>query len=92
MRFGKFAAPHTKVLIEVPFESPFDTGLLFRRVAQWGLLAVTRPLLSWRLASLRMLFLMHEHINYFNTQSLEKMMAVAGVPGVQSGTYSFPEA
>lgn len=33
---------------------------------------------------------MHEHINYFNTQSLEKMMAVAGVPGVQSGTYKLP--
>lgn len=86
-QFEEICAPHTKVFVEVPFESPFSAALKFRRAAQWGVLAVTRPSIAWRMASPRMLYLMHEHINYFNTQSLETMMAAARMPGILSGAY-----
>jgi hypothetical protein len=83
----EIATPQTKVFIEVPFESPFGAPLLMRRVAQWGVLAMARPSLALKMASPRMLYPMHEHVNYFNARSLERMMAEARVPGSVAGSY-----
>jgi len=81
------SAPHTKVFIEVPFESPFGPRLVLRRLAQFGVLAVTRPAVAWGLAKPGMLLIMHEHINYFNQQSLEAMLGTWGAADTVSGSY-----
>jgi 2-polyprenyl-3-methyl-5-hydroxy-6-metoxy-1,4-benzoquinol methylase len=86
----EIAGPQTKVFVEVPFESPFRAQLLLRRMAQWGVLAMTRPSIAVKMARPRMLYPMHEHINYFNARSLERMMEVSGLPGIASGASVFP--
>jgi len=83
----QIAAPGTQVFIEVPFESPFGTTLVVRRLVQWGLLAVLRPSIAWTLATPGLLYVMHEHINYFNTASLQAMMAGAGGRVESTGVY-----
>jgi hypothetical protein len=75
------------VFVEVPFESPFDRELLMRRIVQLGVLLAARPSIGWTLASPRGLCVMHEHINYFSTKSLEALMTSCGWSVIALDTY-----
>jgi hypothetical protein len=81
------ASDKTLVYIEVPFESPFGSELLMRRIVQLGVLLATRPFIGWALAGPRGLCLMHEHINYFNAKSLEVLMTTCGWSVIASDSY-----
>jgi hypothetical protein len=83
------ASDKTVVLVEVPFESPFSRTLLVRRIVQLGVLLAARPLTGLSLARPRGLCLMHEHINYFGTKSLEALMTSSGWSVIASGNYSW---
>jgi 2-polyprenyl-3-methyl-5-hydroxy-6-metoxy-1,4-benzoquinol methylase len=83
----EIAAPKTLIFIEVPFESPFGSTLVMRRLAQIGILAVTRPSVAQMLAKPGFLYLMHEHINYYNSKALETLMKTSGGTVVASDSY-----
>ena len=84
------AAPQTLVFIEVPFESPFGSTLIVRRLAQLGVLAVTRPGIALSLTRSGFLYPMHEHINYYNSKALEALMVASGGTVVASNAYQYP--
>ena len=81
------ASPHTKIFIEVPFESPLDANLIVRRLAQTGILMALRPSIGLTLARPRGLCLMHEHVNFYNSKSLEALMKSGGWTVEASGSY-----
>lgn len=81
------AAPQTLVFIEVPFESPFSSTLVLRRLAQLGVLGITRPSIAMSLMQPGFLYLMHEHINYYNSRSLEALFRASGGTVVTSDAY-----
>jgi Methyltransferase domain len=83
------ASDKTLVFIEVPFESPFSRELVIRRVVQLGVLLATRPSIGLSLAGPRGLCLMHEHINYFGTRSLDALMTSCGWSVLASDNYSW---
>jgi Methyltransferase domain len=77
------------IFLEVPCESPFRLSRLGRRVAQIGIMAVTRPALARSVARPAALYMMHEHINYFTEHSLTTLMRVSGCAVVAAGRYLF---
>lgn len=82
------ATPQSLIFIEVPFESPFGSTLVVRRLVQMGVLAITRPRIALSLAKPGFLYLMHEHINYYNTKALEALMIASVGTVVTSDTYA----
>lgn len=75
------------VFLEVPCESPFGLTRIFRRLAQIGVMALTRPSLAQWIARPASLYMMHEHINYFTEQSLTALMRSCGGTVIASGSY-----
>jgi hypothetical protein len=82
------AAPGTLAFIEVPCESPFERMAVLKRVVQEALLAVLRPRVAVSLARPSMLYLMHEHINFYTPKSLAALMTASGWSVVDSAQYS----
>jgi hypothetical protein len=83
----QIATPRTLIFLEVPFESPFGTTLIARRLAQIGILAITRPGIVLQVTRPGFLYMMHEHINYFDSRSINTLVASAGGTVLESGTY-----
>jgi hypothetical protein len=83
----KAAPPGGMVYLEVPCESPFGIARIFRRVAQLGIVALTRPPLARHVLRPASLYLMHEHINYFSEQSLATLMRSGGCAVIGTGSY-----
>ncbi|MGD0872589.1 MAG: class I SAM-dependent methyltransferase [Bryobacteraceae bacterium] len=77
----------TLVFIEVPYESPLSRGSLLKRIAQEGVLMVTRPRIALSLLGPGMLYWMQEHINFFTPKALEMLMSSTGWKVVDSGIY-----
>lgn len=75
------------VFLEVPCESPFQLARIVRRVAQVGIMALTRPALARLVARPAGLYMMHEHINYFTVQSLATLMRSCGCSVIAAGSY-----
>jgi hypothetical protein len=75
------------VFLETPCEVPFGLYRLARRVAQVGVMAVTRPALGWRVARPASLYMMHEHVNYFTERTLAALVRNSGGAVVASGSY-----
>jgi hypothetical protein len=86
------AAPGTLAFIEVPCESPFDRMAILKRVVQECVLAVSRPKVAVSLARPGMLYLMHEHINFFSPKSLAALMTASGWSVVAAAEYSIDGA
>lgn len=83
------AAPENGlVFFEVPCEVPFGLYRIARRVAQMGVMAVTRPAVGLRVARTASLYMMHEHINYFTEPTLVTLVQNCGGAVVASGSYS----
>jgi SAM-dependent methyltransferase len=76
------------VFLEVPCEFPFGAARIVRRLAQIGVMALTRPVLVQHVVHTASLYMMHEHINYFTEQSLTTLMHSCGGAVVASGRYS----
>lgn len=81
------AVPGTLVFIEVPFESPLDSVTLRKRLIQQGLVFATRPRVGLSLLRLNWLYLMHEHVNFFDSSSLRELMSTSDWNVRASGTY-----
>jgi hypothetical protein len=75
------------VFLEVPCESPFRLARILRRVAQAGVVALTRPALAFSVARPAGLYMMHEHVNYFTERSLATLMRCGGCAVVAAGSY-----
>jgi hypothetical protein len=75
------------VYLEVPCELPVGAKRIVRRLAQVGIMAVTRPWLSASVLRPASLYMMHEHINYFTPQTLVTLMRSCGGDVVASGSY-----
>jgi hypothetical protein len=75
------------IFLEVPCESPFGLSRLVRRVAQIGIMALTRPTLARSVVRPASLCMMHEHVNYFTEQSLSKLMSSCGCTVIAAGNY-----
>ena len=83
----KAAPPGGLVYLEVPRESPFGVARISRRVAQLGIVALTRPVLARHVLRPASLYLMHEHINYFSERSLATLMRSGGCGVIGTGSY-----
>jgi SAM-dependent methyltransferase len=75
------------VFLEVPCEFPFGLARIARRIAQIGVMALTRPALARFVIRPASLYLMHEHINYFTEQSLSTLMRSCGGTVIAAGSY-----
>ena len=75
------------VFLEVPRESPFGAARILRRVAQVGIVALTRPGLARDVLRPESLYLMHEHINYFSERSLATLTRSSGCEVIGTGSY-----
>jgi SAM-dependent methyltransferase len=75
------------VFLEVPWESPFGWSRIIRRVAQVGIMALTRPNLARSVVRPSSFYMMHEHVNYFTEQSLATLMRSCGCALIAAGSY-----
>jgi hypothetical protein len=84
------AAPKSGlVFLEVPVEFPFGFSRLARRIAQIGIMAVTRPKTARYVLRPATLYMMHQHINYFSEHSLTVLMQSCGGKVIASGAYPY---
>jgi hypothetical protein len=83
----KIAPPGCLIFLEVPCESPFESRRIAKRIAQIGVMALTRPALARYVISPSTLYMMHEHINYYTEQSLATLMRSAGCSVTATGNY-----
>jgi hypothetical protein len=83
------AAPiDSLVFLEVPCEQPVGLTRIARRIAQIGLVTLTRPGLARHILRPASLYMMHEHINFFTERSLTRLMRECIGEVMASGTYS----
>jgi len=75
------------IFLEVPCEEPLGMSRIVRRVAQIGLMAVTRPGLARFVVRPASLYMMHEHINYFTEKSLTALVRACGGQVIAGGYY-----
>ncbi len=88
---ASISGPETLVFNEVPYESVTDWRTRLKRIAQVGWLAAARPGVAWRIAGPGMLNLMHEHVNCYSPQSLNRLVEVSGFKVLASGDYVLSE-
>lgn len=82
------AAPENGlVLLEVPCELPTGFPRIARRIAQAGIMSLYRPLLAPYLLKPAVLYMMHEHVNYFTERTLSELMSRCGGEVLASGAY-----
>lgn len=77
------------VFLEVPCELPFGLTRLARRVAQIGIMAVTRPTIARHILRPATLYMMHQHINYFTEHCLNTLVRTCGGTVVAAGSYFY---
>jgi hypothetical protein len=76
------------VFLEVPCETPFGFTRISRRLAQIGVMAITRPRLARFIVRPPTLFMMHEHINYYTEHCLATLMRSCGGAVIAAGRYA----
>ncbi len=75
------------VFLEVPCEFPFGFARISRRLAQIAVMALARPALAGHVLRPASLYMMHEHINYFTSQTLTALMRSCGGTVIAAGSY-----
>lgn len=75
------------VFLEVPCEFPLGLPRISRRLAQIGIMILTRPALGRSILKPSSLYMMHEHINYFSERALATLMRVCGGTVIACGSY-----
>ena len=81
------APPGGLVFLEVPCEKALGWSRIARRLAQVGIVSLTRPALALSLVRPASLYLMHEHINYYTERSLAALMRASGCTVLAAGAY-----
>ncbi len=76
------------IFLEVPCELPSGISRMVRRLAQIGIMALTRPMLARQVICPAGLYMMHEHINYFTEHSLTELVKSCGGAVIAAGSYS----
>jgi hypothetical protein len=84
----KIAPAGSLMFVEVPYETPFASARIVRRIVQIGVMTLTRPALARHVISPASLYMMHEHINYFSERSLTSLMRSAGCSVTATGSYA----
>jgi len=79
------------VYLEVPCEFPFSLSRVGRRIAQIGIVTITRPCVARHVLRRASLYMMHEHINYFSEHSLATLDARKRRQGDLGGELRFVE-
>ena len=77
------------VFLEAPCELPFGITRIARRIAQIGVMALTRPSTARYIVRPATLYMMHQHINYFTEHCLTALMQVCGGSVIASGSYPY---
>lgn len=77
------------IFLEVPCELPFGFSRLARRIAQIGIMAVTRPATARYVVRPATLYMMHQHINYFTEHCLTTLTTACGGKVIASGSYPY---
>ncbi len=75
------------VFLEVPCEFPLGATRIARRLAQIGVMSLTRPSLARFILRPASLYMMHEHINYFSERSLTTLMRSSCGNVIAAGSY-----
>jgi hypothetical protein len=75
------------VFLEVPSEAAFGLKRIVRRVAQIGIMTLTRPGTARYVLRPATLYMMHQHINYFTENCLNTLVRACGGLVVASGKY-----
>jgi hypothetical protein len=75
------------VFLEVPCEVALGLKRIMRRVAQIGIMALTRPATAQYIIRPATLYMMHQHINYFTEHCLTTLVRACGGSVVASGRY-----
>jgi hypothetical protein len=76
------------LFLEVPSERPFGANRLARRVAQAAWMVAAKPRLAGWVLRPEVLYMMHEHINYYTEATLRTLMTASGGDVVASGQSS----
>ena len=79
--------PEGLVYLEVPCETPIGVKRIVRRLAQVGVMAITRPQVGMSIIRPASLYMMHEHINYFTPETLVTLMKSSGGSVLGFGSY-----
>ncbi|MGC1784913.1 MAG: class I SAM-dependent methyltransferase [Acidobacteriaceae bacterium] len=69
----KTASAGTLIFVEVPQESPSGRKNVTKRLVQLAILAVTRPSVARVLFRPALVYLMHEHVNFFSPRALRHL-------------------
>lgn len=77
----------TLLFLEVPLESPLSLACIVKRLCQTLILALTRPRNAMAYLHPCMLFLMHEHLNFYSAKSLRTLVELTGFHLVAAGRY-----
>jgi len=86
------ASPGTLVFHEVPFELSGGFMTMAKRIAQLAVLGVARPGVAVSLLKPGGLHIMHEHVNYFSSKSLDALMQQTGWKVLASGKYGLGDS
>ncbi|HEV2202240.1 MAG TPA: class I SAM-dependent methyltransferase [Bryobacteraceae bacterium] len=77
-------------LLEVPAESPFSVSSIAKRIVQYIILCATRWSSARELLDPALIYVMHEHVNFFSRPSLEVLLTRTGFDLLASGSYVLP--
>ena len=77
----------TLIFVEVPQESPAGPKNIAKRLTQLAILMVTRPSVALRLCRLALIYLMHEHVNFFCPKALRHLVNSLHWEIVEDGQY-----
>jgi SAM-dependent methyltransferase len=64
----------TLIFVEVPQESPAGLKNIAKRLTQLAILLATRPSIGFRLFRPSLIYLMHEHVNFFCQEALRHLV------------------
>jgi hypothetical protein len=81
--------PDGLVYLEVPCESPLGAKRIARRLAQIGVMAVSRPRTGMSILRPASFYMMHEHINYFTPETVVRLMQSSGGSVIGFGSYPY---
>jgi 2-polyprenyl-3-methyl-5-hydroxy-6-metoxy-1,4-benzoquinol methylase len=86
----RIAGRKTFLLLEVPMESPFALTSIAKRLLQFSMMCGTRIRSAVELLDPALIYIMHEHVNFFSPRSLKLLLEQANFSVIAQGTYSLP--
>ena len=75
------------IFLETPCESPVEWSRALRRLAQVGIMVLRQPSLAHWILRPASVYMMHEHVNFFTTETLASLMRLCGSSPIAAGSY-----